>query len=90
MDVAAAGTAATQITAREVVGQLDFEYIAPAGLALVTHTDSRGARCIVESAHYRWVTADFLRHVLAGQRGPAFALQVTELRQQFYQGIVGE
>ena len=49
----------------------------------------RGQRCQRERSNYPGVMADFIRHILANNRGPAFAARVRELQARYYREITG-
>ena len=49
----------------------------------------RGQRCQRERVNYPGVMADFIRHVIANNRGPAFAARVAELQNRYYQEVSG-
>jgi len=50
----------------------------------------RGHRCQEQCCEYSGVTADFIQHVLANNRGPAFAKLVKRFRELYYKGIAGQ
>ena len=49
----------------------------------------RGRRCQQQRVNYPGVMADFIRHVIANNRGPAFAARVGELQASYYREIKG-
>lgn len=49
----------------------------------------RGRRCLEYRQLYSGLTADFVRHIIAEQRGAAFADQVAVLQADFYEEIAG-
>jgi hypothetical protein len=49
----------------------------------------RGQRCQRERLKYPGVMADFIRHVIANNRGEAFAARVRELQARYYREVTG-
>ena len=49
----------------------------------------RGQRCQQQRSNYPGVMADFIRHIIANNRGPAFAARVRELQARYYREITG-
>jgi hypothetical protein len=50
----------------------------------------RGHRCHQQRLNYPGVMCDFIHHVLANNRGPAFATRVAELQSRFYREDTGQ
>ena len=49
----------------------------------------RGRRCQQQRVNYAGVMCDFIRHIIANNRGPAFAARVAELQQRYYREVTG-
>jgi hypothetical protein len=49
----------------------------------------RGHRCHQQRLNYPGVMADFIRHLIANNRGPAFATRVAELQARYYREVTG-
>lgn len=49
----------------------------------------RGRRCQQQRGNYAGVMCDFIRHIIANGRGPAFAERVAELQQRYYREVTG-
>ncbi len=49
----------------------------------------RGRRCQQQRGNYAGVMCDFIRHIIANNRGPAFAERVAELQQRYYREVTG-
>ena len=49
----------------------------------------RGRRCQQQRGNYPGVMADFIRHLIANNRGSAFAARVVELQASYYREVTG-
>jgi hypothetical protein len=49
----------------------------------------RGRRCQQQRVNYAGVMCDFIRHIIANNRGAAFATRVAELQQRYYREVTG-
>ena len=49
----------------------------------------RGRRCQQQRGNYAGVMCDFIRHIIANNRGPAFAERVAALQQRYYREVTG-